>query len=159
MHKLNVKSYICHHIALKSWHCKQKMQGYTLFVYIIVSMQPSLPCLHGYFDIAILTPHYIPFGFIGCNLIIGTLLAKFLRINRIFRVFQKTSKLWSDQLSLSYYKDSKGWGYCHESTQTVINNLYTYAVHKKKVCSCLGMVTPVQTQRISSFVLQEMPWL
>ena len=37
------------------------------------------------------------FGFIGCNLIIGTLFVKLLRINHIFRVFRKTSKLWSDQ--------------------------------------------------------------
>ena len=37
------------------------------------------------------------FGFIGCNLIIGTLFVKLLRVNHIFRVFQKTSKLWSDQ--------------------------------------------------------------
>ena len=37
------------------------------------------------------------FGFIGYNLIIGTLFVKLLRINQIFRVFRKTSKLWSDQ--------------------------------------------------------------
>ena len=37
------------------------------------------------------------FGFIGYNLIIGTLFVKLLRINQTFRVFRKTSKLWSDQ--------------------------------------------------------------
>ena len=37
------------------------------------------------------------FGFIGCNLIFGTLFVKLLRINQIFKVFRKTSKLWSDQ--------------------------------------------------------------
>ena len=110
MHKLNVKSYIN-----KVYPCIFCLQCHVI-TNIIVSMQPSLPCLHGYFDIAILTPCCIPFGFVDCNLTIGTLLAKFPRINQIFRVFQKTSKLWSDQLSLSYYKDSMGWGYCHECT-------------------------------------------
>ena len=37
------------------------------------------------------------FGFIGLNLIFGTLFVRLLRINHIFRVFQKTSKIWSDQ--------------------------------------------------------------
>ena len=37
------------------------------------------------------------FGFIGFNLIFGTLFVRLLRINHIFRVFQKTSKIWSDQ--------------------------------------------------------------
>ena len=37
------------------------------------------------------------FGFIGYNLIIGTLFVKLLRINHVFGVFRKTSKLWSDQ--------------------------------------------------------------
>ena len=35
------------------------------------------------------------FGFIGLNLIFGTLFVRLLRINHIFRVFQKTSKIWS----------------------------------------------------------------
>ena len=34
---------------------------------------------------------------IGINLIFGTLLMKLLRIYHVFRVFRKTSKLWSDQ--------------------------------------------------------------
>ena len=37
------------------------------------------------------------FGFIGFNLIFGTLFVRLLRISHIFRVFQKTSKIWSDQ--------------------------------------------------------------
>ena len=37
------------------------------------------------------------FGSIGTNLILGTLFMRLLRIYHVFRVFRKTSKLWSDQ--------------------------------------------------------------